>query len=297
MLQMVNSSGFTARLLVVPDQQGREAALVVVKGAFSLRTAKRLDEHPHLVEGDIWTGEPNHSQLREASDMALEKSATDVLLCGSAYAPGGVAQATVMASLNVGPVRKNMHVCGTRTWKKSFFGEYPSAPAAFCVQALDWDMDDVAPPIIEDPQRPTGRRRAPRMGWGCGPLPPTWGPRRIHAGTYDALWRRHRAPFLPADFDSRFFQVAPIDQQVPGYLQGGESIELINCTPDGRRCCVVPTVKLYGRAFLGCVAHELPLHLDTLSIWPNGEQMELVWRGLLPLGRKILDLTRVQIDD
>jgi hypothetical protein len=40
-------------LLVVPDVHGREAALVVVKGAYSLRTGKRLDEHPVLVSARV----------------------------------------------------------------------------------------------------------------------------------------------------------------------------------------------------------------------------------------------------
>jgi hypothetical protein len=297
MLQVMNASGLTARLLVVPDIHGLDAALVVVKGAFSLRTGKRLDEHPALITADVWTGEPNHSRLREVSDIAFGKQSTDVLLCGSAYAPGGVAQPEILVSARVGAVRKTMRVMGARTWKKSWWGEYPTAPEPFYVQALDWALDHAAPPVIEDPRQPCKRRQGPRSLWGCGPIPPSWPSRRRYAGTYDAAWQRQRAPFLPVDFDPRFFQVAPPDQQVPGHLQGGEPIELINCTADGLCCAMVPTVKLRARAIVGSVDYDLPLHLGTLAIWPDGELLEMVWHGLLPLGRKILHLKRVHIDE
>lgn len=296
MLQLANTTGFTARLLVLPDREGRDAALVVVKGAFSLRDGQRLSEHPPIVEADVWAGEPGASPLREASDIALEKPATDVVLCGSAYAPGGEAQDTVEVSFSVGSMRKSLTVFGTRRWKKTWFGERPSAPVAFTVQPLEWAADDRLPPVIEDPQRPTGRRSSKREPWGCGSVPATWESRRVHAGTYDGAWRRDRAPFLPADFDPRFFQIAPTDQQVPGYLRGGEAIELVNCTSDGLRRAVVPTAAVRCQAFIGATPQDLPLRLDTLVLRPDREQIDLTWRGLLPLGRKVLSLTRVQID-
>ena len=296
MLQLANTTGFTARLLVLPDRHGRDAALVVVKGAFSLRDGQRLSEHPPIVEADVWAGEPGASTLREASDIALEKPATDVVLCGSAYAPGGAAHTTVEVSFSVGSMRKSLVVHGARTWKKTWLGERPSPAAAFTKQPLEWAADDSVPPAIEDPQQPTGRRKAKRPPWGCGPVPATWESRRVHAGTYDAAWQRDRAPFLPADFDPRFFQIAPTDQQVLGCLRGGEAIELVNCTPDGLRRAVVPTTSVRCQAFAGATSQDLPLRLDTLVLRPDSEQIDLTWRGLLPLGRKILSLTRVQID-
>ena len=296
MLQLENSSGLTARLLVLPDRHGRDAALVVIKGAFSLRDGSRLEKHPPVVEADVWEGEPGASPLREASDIALEKPATDVLLCGSAYAPGAVAQPSVAVSFSVGAVRKSLEVCGTRMWKKTWFGERPSPAAAFTVQPIAWAADDSAPPLVEDPLQPTGRRKSKREPWGCGPVPATWPSRRVHAGTYDDAWQRDRAPFLPSDFDPLFFQIAPPDQQLAGYLRGGEAIELVNCTPDGLRRTIVPTVPVRCQAFTGSAAQELPLRLDTMVLRPDSDQMDLTWRGLLPMGRKILTLTKVQID-
>lgn len=296
MLQLVNRSGFSVRLLVLPDRHGRDAALIVIKGAWSLRDGSRLPESPPIIEADVWAGEPGASPLVTASDLALEKPATDVLLVGSAHAPRGVAQAAVDVSVRVGPMRKALRVCGARTWAKGLFGDKPSAPEPFVSQPLAWAADDELPPVLEDPDRPTGRRSAVRTPWGCGPVPPTAPSRQAHAGTYDAAWQRDRAPFLPSDFDPRFFQVAPVDQQVLGHLRGGEELELVNLTADGLRQTTLPRCSPRCQATIVGQVDELPLRLDTVLLLPDAEQIVLTWRGLLPLGRRILQLSQVSID-
>ena len=35
-----------------------------------------------------------------------------------------------------------------------------------------------------------------------------------------------RQPLLPDDFDDRYFQFAPADQQAPAFLRGGEPVVL-----------------------------------------------------------------------
>lgn len=298
MLQLANGTGLTARLMVVPDRHGVDAALVIVKGAFGLRDGQRLAQQPAVVEADAWSGDPGTSPLIEASDLALEKPATDVLLIGSAHAPGGQPHASVDVSFTVGPVRKSLRACGARTWAKTWFGERPSAAAPFTVQPLTWAADDATPPTLEDPAQATGRRsrQHARPRWGCGPVPPAWPSRCIHAGTYDAAWQRDRAPFLPTDFDPRFFQVAPADQQAPGHLRGGEPIELVNCTREGHLRAVVPTLAPRCQVTVGGSQRALPLALDTLTLRPDDDRVDLVWRGLLPLGRRILTVTLVQLD-
>ena len=41
-----------------------------------------------------------------------------------------------------------------------------------------------------------------------------------------------QAPHLPDDFDYRYFQSTPADQQIP-YPQGDEEITLLNLAPEG----------------------------------------------------------------
>ncbi|MBN6151684.1 DUF2169 domain-containing protein [Xanthomonas sp. AmX2] len=46
-------------------------------------------------------------------------------------------------------------------------------------------------------------------------------------------------PFLPQDFDNRYFQAAPDDQQIP-CLRGGEDVLLLNLTPRSARAFASP---------------------------------------------------------
>jgi len=60
---------------------------------------------------------------------------------------------------------------------------------------------------------------------GFGALGRAWSPRLPRAGTYDADWLAHRHPGLPEDFDFRYWNGAPDDQQTD-YLPPGGRVEL-----------------------------------------------------------------------
>src|SRR5262249_9149146 len=72
----------------------------------------------------------------------------------------------------------------------------------------------------------------PRVA-GFGPIASHWHPRVALAGTYDSQWAQNRQPLLPEDLDERFFQSAPLDQQAPQFLRGGEPCVLYGLTPRG----------------------------------------------------------------
>src|SRR5262249_2280148 len=72
-----------------------------------------------------------------------------------------------------------------------------------------------------------------------GPVGRGWQPRPKWAGSYDQKWLDEVFPFLPADFDERYYQSAPEDQQIP-YPQGGETVELLNLTPGGKSTFTLP---------------------------------------------------------
>ena len=48
-----------------------------------------------------------------------------------------------------------------------------------------------------------------------GPMGRGWPGRIEYGGTYDQNWIDNIFPFLPPDFDDRYFQMAPPDQQTP----------------------------------------------------------------------------------
>jgi hypothetical protein len=88
----------------------------------------------------------------------------------------------------------------------------------------------MAVPQLLDPNRAfDGKLDYPVMGFT--PIPKTWEPRRLLAGTYDEDWKRHVWPKLPIDHDYRFWNCAPNDQQVP-FPKGGEAVQLLNLYKD-----------------------------------------------------------------
>jgi hypothetical protein len=254
MLQVVNHTPFSASLSVLSDTDGVESAFAIVKASFRITSEdpEVLAPQVPLLATDVFWGDPMATSLRAAGEFGLMKPATDVLLLGHAVAPEpGTRVADV--SLSVGPVNRTVRVFGDRHWEKSGGQWRPSAPAAWDTMPLRWERawggiapaDPDAQGLPEhEPRNPVGvgiasRRDGPLEGQplpnledpqaliakpgdrpvpACfGPIPPTWLPRRDFAGTYDDGWTKKRAPYLPLDFDSRFFQVAPPALIAPGW--------------------------------------------------------------------------------
>lgn len=66
---------------------------------------------------------------------------------------------------------------------------------------------------------------------GFGVVGRAWQPRLAFAGTYEQQWLDERHPYLPADFDFRYWNGAPEDQQVHPHLAGDETVTLFNMCP------------------------------------------------------------------
>ena len=120
-----------------------------------------------------------------------------------------------------------------------------------------------------------------------GPVGRTWEPRIKRAGTYDKNWLKHRSPKLPEDFQEAFYNCAPEDQQMPGYLRGDEEVRVQNMHPEHSDFrCRLPGVRV--RALLDRKVgaryqfEEITMNLDTLWVDMEALQMVLVWRGRIP---------------
>ncbi len=300
MLQLRNPTPYVARLLVLPDTAGVESAVLIVQGTFRLRDGVTSAVQAPLVEADVYVGAPGASPLRDASDLTLAKPGTDVLLDGSAHAPGGHAVPTFCASFMVGPLHKTVRVIGSRHWRRTWIGMRPTAPQPVEAVPLTWvealGGDD--PPRLEHPDHPllNPHRRPPAWG-GCGPVPPSWSPRREHAGTYDRAWQQTRAPFLPVDFAPQFFHVAPLDQQTATPLGGGEPVELVGCRAAGDLRTTLPSRSLSAVFRVNGGEQRPALRLDTVRLLPDADEVRLVWRAVLPLGRRVLALQQVELSD
>ena len=122
---------------------------------------------------------------------------------------------------------------------------------------------------------------------GFGPVGRTWEPRIRKAGTYDKNWLKHRAPKLPEDFSEAFYNCAPEDQRIQGYLRGDEEVRVQNMHPEHSDfCCRLPGIRV--RALLDRNVglrnqfEEITMNLDTLWVDMEALQMVLVWRGRIP---------------
>jgi hypothetical protein len=329
-MNLLNGSGMAAGYTVALDKEGYEHVVVVVKGTFTLprpgETPKLAEEQVPLVDADQFTGEPGRSATLVECDYVLEKPYCDVLLNGSAHAPGGRPVERIAVGLQVGAMRKSFVVWGNREWRASGVGYAPSEPEPFTRLPISYDnafggtderMRDpaqirsylpnpigrgwhhhiyrellIGAPVsnteeIRDPVRDPGGRYRPMA---FGPIGRGWPSRIGYAGTYDQHWTDNVFPFLPADFDSRYFQCAANDQQVP-HLRGGEPVVMINLTPDERREFALPAVDtpvVFIRSRFDRV--ERVGVLDTIAFEPDAQRFSMVWRASLPLQRDIFEV-------
>lgn len=333
MLQVDNRTPFNAALAVFADARGVETAYLAVKAAFQITPeGLRPTARPvPLLPGDVYWGDPALTGLRAAGELTLTKPATDVVVLGSAVARGEGVRA-MPVSLRVGPVASTLLVFGPRRWQKQGLQWKPSDPDVFDRVPLRWDLafggfERVAPGEVAkafEPRNPVGRGfigdresgfddrplpqiehpeqrlqdpgdRPPPVGWA--PIPPHWSPRRDYAGTYDAAWQKGRAPFLPADFDPRFLQTAPPALVAPGYLVGGEPVQLAGCLPGGQTLafelprCTLGTVFLFKGAEL-----DITPVLDSIILEPDQLRVQLIWRAALAVDKHLLKLSEVRVD-
>ena len=287
-------------------------------------------EQDEIVLVDEPWGDPLASSLKTASEMTLVKPATDVLLRGHAYAPGGKAT-HVDVSLRVGPIQKTVRVLGDRVWKPGVLGYKASEPKPFDRMPLMYELayggTDPQPldsaKVDHEPRNPIGRGLVPRNSRlagdgiplpnledpkrlirtpkdrpapvGFGPIAGHWEPRKSYAGTYDEAWTTSRAPYLPFDFNPRFFQAAPPDQIAEGYLKGGEPVEILNATPGGKLSFHLPTCSLdLVFRFDGQGLQHAP-NLDTVGIDPDSGRLWMIWRTCLVVDKKLLRMSAVQV--
>jgi hypothetical protein len=128
-----------------------------------------------------------------------------------------------------------------------------------------------------------------------GPMGRGWPGRIEHGGTYDQNWIDNIFPFLPADFDERYFQMAPPDQQIDS-PKGGEEVMLINLTQKGRESFRLPPtalpITLFKRQDKAFEGQLLP---DTVLFDPENRRFSLVWRVSQRIHRTILDFSECWI--
>jgi hypothetical protein len=334
-MELINATRLAAAFTLGREPDGREALVVVIKGTFSIPPPggdpRLRDEQLPLVMADTFTGEPGFSSPLLEMDFAPRKKACDVLLLGSAHAPGGRPVTRVEVELRAGPLRKRAAVVGDRAWRAGPTGTRASAPELFVRMPISYDVafggadrEPVDPsqhdayasnpvgrgfrkhlkaawvegrplPNTEEPGEavtsPTGRYRP----MAFGPVGRGWAGRREFAGTYDQAWLENVFPFLPVDFDERYFQAAPPDQQIP-IGDAPCEVSLVNLTPDGLRQFVLPSFAAPVHVFpKRGPREELAGRLDTVVLEPEHERFTMTWRASRPLRNSLFDIAQVVV--
>lgn len=334
-MQLINATRMVAGFNVGLEPDGREVLVVVIKGTFVLpppgQPLRMHAQQVPLVMADTFSGKPGESAPVFEVDFAPRKRFCDVLLVGSGHAPGGRPTTRMQLGLRVGAMHKRCELVGPRVWEAGVTGIRASEPQPFTRLPVSYDVafggvdqasDDPAEhdaflpnpagkgfhkhlrnawvdgkplPLTEEPGRPVSWPSETFAPMAFGPVGRSWQPRAALAGTYDQHWLDEVFPFLPADFDERYYQAAPADQQIP-IPDGPLDVVLEGFTPDGTRAFTLPTFD--------AIVQVQPRHgertphrarLDTIVFDPDHERLMLTWRMSLPLRSSIFEILRVNV--
>jgi hypothetical protein len=149
-------------------------------------------------------------------------------------------------------------------------------------------------PNLEDPAQLIGSPRDRPAPAGFGYVAPSWEPRRRYAGTYDEAWQETRAPFLPKDFDPRFFNAAHPDLVCPGHLRGGERVRVEGASLEAF-ALFLPICELDVRVTIGRDMERPGMKLQTVVLEPSAGRVGLVWLGAVGCDKRSLQVKEVEI--
>lgn len=336
-MDFVNETKVEAGWTLGFEPDGRELLVVAIKATFQIpkngEEPELAQEQVSLTEADEFTGEPGFSATLYETDYAHRKPFCDVLLNGSAYAPDGRPTKAVRVTMRVGSMNKSFNVVGDRIWDRNIISITPTPHRPFIRMPITYDRAyggaDKHPDkkekiktyaknpigvgyhpyskgkLLKGKPLPTteeiGKRVKSKNGkyrpMSFGPIGRNFGSRIPFAGTYDQKWLDNVAPFWPDDFDYRYFQAAPPDQQIP-HPKGGEPIILHNLTPEGFTKFFIPQITMpvifipYRRENIIKEAA-----LDTIFIEPDQKRFMLTWRLPLPLRKNCFELNQVIAGD
>lgn len=312
---VTNKTPYAAAGSWVQDKDANKLWLVVVKATFNIcgdGSTYLSDEQVPVLLMPEPVGEVDKSLTYE-SDLLGVKPRTDILVNGSAWAPGGNRAPWVATQLIAGPIKKQLYVFGERIWERGLSGglhisnpmEFESMPITYERAYGGWDqfspnlekhrLDDRNPvgtgfairqehcvgmrlPNIEYPDHliSSWKHRPPPAGLNA--VDCSWSPRRDLAGTYDEQWLENRFPLWAEDFDPRYRNCAPSDQQAPGFFQGGEVIDLINLSREGKLTFELPKIHLFFQTRFGAECVEHHAQLCTVIVEPEIPRVIMSWQ-------------------
>jgi hypothetical protein len=326
MLQLQNNTPFAADFSLFPNEDGIDSLYINVKATFKIGQQWSLvDQQPLPVQVDEYWGEPEASSIKYPSDVHIGKKNTDIIMVGSAFTPNGKHVQQLDVSLSVGEVVKTIRVFGDRQWQngvmthptpfqmmpmvyeRAYGGKFKQNDKVFTLDSnpvglgfvgkrSKAEYNGLALPNLEHPHELINSPKDQPSPACFGAVAPYWPPRSNFAGTYDEHWQSECAPYLPKDFDKRFCNVACTELIYPGYLQGGESVEINHMHPKGNLVFTIPYVKLKCEVNLGDEVVKPQFNIETLLLEPNDLTISMIWRAAILCDKKLIKINTININ-
>lgn len=309
-----------APLIGADPRKQRHYVTNVVKMTFTIGGDGTLTPLPKSdqpgLQGDVTYMDDLGRSLKYPSDIPERKPLVDVTVNADACAPGGEPVTRLPVALSVAGHRKELLVYGNRRWQTDEAGlAYISDPESFTRMPLRWensfggmtirqnplgkgqgaapgterDETPVYPlPNVEDPNNLIGPANLEPAPVGFGAIPVFWETRERKFGTRDLFWANFRAPDPPKDYDPRYENAAPDDQQFQD-LRGDEILALENMDPEQPHFRIaLPALRprLFFVPFHDTdrQLRPLDLRLDTVHVDMHDRQLTMLWRGTFEHG-------------
>jgi len=304
-----NTTPFLFGYRFTPLKRDQYAMTTILRATFQIvpdAVAAIPQGEPLEVQGYM-SGEAYHADDEQAlgectyhGDFADFKRNAEVLLRGTCFVPNGQPAPECPVRFSVGNFSKILRVVGPRVFTGNLVGNRSSAPIAFTRMPLDYahayggpgyDANPVGKgfgsdelPNIEYPGEEILSPRDQARPASFGPINPQWKSRAAKRGKKVSfpreIWQ------YADDFDASYFQSAPADQQLSGYLNGNEEIILQNLHPSK------PVIRthlpgLRSRIFVHDAKgdfREVRMVIDTLFVDADQLTVTLTYRGITPVG-------------
>ncbi|MER9565623.1 DUF2169 domain-containing protein [Mesorhizobium sp. M0571] len=326
-----NTTPFLAEAFPYQDKHCVRHCVAVVRATFDVDTDGKCTpskQQSPFVYSDTHYGDPETTSIRVETDFVPVKPKCEVLLDAAAMAPGGRPIESLEVGLFGPNLQKRAIVTGQRRWFRGGLGIQASPPTPFISMPLAWHLafggtdrtnpdpakhsSDAVNPIgsgylvgqsnIDGTTLPCIEHPHSRMRiWNDRPRPIGFGPvprfakeRALYAGTYDKHWMDNVLPFLPHDFDDRYFQAAPQDQWVD-QLTEGLMFGCLNMNKSGKFKVRLPALSIPVRFLFNDITESRALRPDTLVLVPHENRIVLVGRVATKLPRKMTKLQEVHV--
>ncbi len=328
-MALLNATSYKALDVPTVDAKGRDVVVLIVKGTFEVtadgRVIRAAKPAPVRTADVLRDPEDPKSSARYPSDVCPEKRGTDVVVVGEAVSKAPVAAMDVAVRVRKKTVPLRVH--GERVfyrggsdvqigpaapferkpivYERAYGGASDDLtvyearnPSGVGVAKNKIDLVGKPAPQIEHPAYPhkSAGDRHPPVGFGA--ILPHWSPRRDHGGTFDAVWERTRMPFLPLDFDNRYYNVAHPSLIFEEALVEKDPIAVLGMTPSGLFSLEIPRfpVVLRGRMDRSGIRGVRP-PVDTVIVEPSRSRFEIVVRSAFPVGRGADVLRELRVDE